>query len=259
MVELNQELARAAYDKHLPAALALPADRVLPYRVEPDLAINNISRAMAVVEAFRAEIVKHLPKISVAELDGLPSLALAVKAAALAVQNEAPAVSVTEMIAEGWELRATLMPVVAGLAATGVIPRSVYEAIASGSGTRDMAEDCVALSHVFVDHAPQVAGKHAAAAEVITRAETVGSWLLQNLRKKNAPPQSATTAAIDIRDRMATLLVERYSNLRAVAYYFHRDAFAQHAPALMSRHRVRQRDSEAPPAPEPAPEPLDAA
>jgi hypothetical protein len=257
MEELNQELARAAYDRHLPAAMALPAERVLPYRIDPDLAIINVNKAVAVVDQVRARMAEHLPAVAVTDCEGLPSLALAVKASALAAEHVVSEVTARAMITEGWTLRATLLPVVAGLAATGVIPREAHENIMRGNGTRDMAEDCVTLSHVFRDYQDQVAGKHAADPAVITRAETVGSWLLQNLRKKHAPPYAARSAEIDIRDRMATLLVERYSTLRAVAYYFYRENFSSHVPLLMSRHLARKRELEqpAPHQPQPAPQP----
>jgi hypothetical protein len=259
MEELNQELARAAYDRHLPAAMALPAERVLPYRIDPDLAIINVNKAVAVVDQVRARMAAHLPEIAVSDLEGLPSLALAVKASALAAQHVVSEITASDMIIEGWKLRATLLPVVAGLAATDVIPREAHENIVRGQGTRDMAEDCVTLSHVFRDYQAEVAGKHAADPAVIARAETVGSWLLQNLRKKNAPPQASRTAEIDIRDRMATLLHERYSTLRAVAYYFYRENFSSHVPPLMSRHLIRKRELEQPAPHQPRPEPQPAA
>jgi hypothetical protein len=34
--------AQAAYEKYLSAAQALPAERILPYRLDPDLALVNI-------------------------------------------------------------------------------------------------------------------------------------------------------------------------------------------------------------------------
>jgi hypothetical protein len=242
MEELNQELARVAYERHLPAARALAAERVLPYRIDPDLAIINVKGAMAVVETFRTDIAWHLPRISVDELEALPSLALAVKMSALLAQSTFPTgASPSDMIAEGWALRATLMPVVAGLAAIGAIAPQEYANIMRGRGPRDMAEDCVALSRLFRDHEAQVAGKHGASPAVIARAEVVGSWLLQNLRKKHAPrPAGSTPDEIDIRDRMATLLVGSYKKLRAVAYYFYHDGFADHVPPLMSRYVARK-------------------
>jgi hypothetical protein len=174
MEELNQELVREAYERHVPAARALPAERVLPYRIDADLAIINVNKAVSALDLVRERMAEHLPKISVPELDALPSLALAVKAAALAAEHAIAEVKASEMIAEGWTLRSTLMPVVAGLAATGVIPREAHDSIVRGQGVRDMAEDCVTLSQVFRDYAAEVAGKHAADPAVITRVRDRG-------------------------------------------------------------------------------------
>jgi hypothetical protein len=187
------------------------------------------------------------------ELDALPSLALAVKMSALLAQQAAPAaVSPSDMIAEGWTLRAKLMPVVTALAAIEAIPRHVHDSIAQGKGTRDMAEDCVTLSRVFSDFATEIAGKHGADPAVIARAEVVGSWLLENLRTRHTPRVAGTgSAEIDVRDRMATLLVQGYKKLRMVAYYFYQDAFGKHAPRLMSRH-VPRKTATAPAATAPA-------
>lgn len=244
MVELNQELARAAYDTHVPAARALPAEQVLEYRLDADLAINNVNRAMAVVVEFRDQIPVHLPKIAVADLESLPSLALAVKMSALRAEGALPvSAAAKDVIAEGWRLRGMLMPVVAGLAATGVIPQQVYDTIARGRGSRDMAEDCVALSHVFRDYQAAVAGKHSVPAQDMARAEEVGSWLLQNLRAKGAPRSAGIAAEVDMRDRMATLLVQRYRTLQIVAHYFYADAYLEHVSPLMSRSMPKQRDA----------------
>lgn len=242
MAELNQELAQAAYDKYLPMAQALPADEIATYRLDLDLAIVNVNQSIHVIEMHRAAILEHLPKLDIAVLDDLPSLALATKMSALLAENSVPDdVSPREIIAEGWALRKTLMPVVASLAATGLIPSAVYERIARGRGPRDMAEDCVALSNVFTTYAAEVAGKHAADASTIERAAKVGSWLLQNLRTRNAPrPARQTSAEGDIRDRMETLLVTGYNQLRMIAYYFYGDDFGEHVAPLMSRHVPRK-------------------
>lgn len=247
----NQELARAAYEAHLPAAKALPAERVLEFRVDPAVAIINVNHAMKLVAERKAEIMQHLPRISMSELEGLPGLAMAVTWSAIRVQNAiGDGIAASDMVAEGWQIRATLMPVVAGLARVGAIPQEVHDNIVRGRGARDMAADCVALSHVFRDYQAQVAGKHGVPAHLIARAEEVGSWLLARLRKRSAhrAPDN-DTPEIDIRDRMATLLVERYSKLRAVAYYFYFEDYAEYAPPLNSRRASTKREAS-----EPAPE-----
>lgn len=189
-------------------------------------------------------------------METLPGLALAVKVADINVQNAVPnGPKASEMITEGWKLRAALMPVVAGLASMGLIPQEVYDKIVRGSGVRDMAEDDVALSQVFHTYQAQIAGKHPADEATIARAEEVGSWLVQNLSKRTAKHSPDRPKTMDIRARLATLLTRRYSDLRAVAYYFYRDDFANYVPPLMSRNMVRTAEPKSEPQSEPTPEP----
>jgi hypothetical protein len=243
----SQVLARDAYNTHLSAAQAIADDDVLAYRLDVDVAVININHAMRIFESRRADISVHLPRISLPELESLPSLALAVKMAAINADNAIPeGTSAKEMITEGWALRKILMPVVKGFAVTGHIPEGVYKKIASNRGVRDMADDCVALAQVFYDYQAAIAGKHPVEPATITRAEVVGSWLSQNLSKHNAAQPVNKPAAVGIRDRMATLLVNRYNTLRVVAFYFHGEAYGEYVPALMSR--------QVSPKPEPAPE-----
>jgi hypothetical protein len=238
----NQDMAQAAYEAHLPAAQALPAERVLEFRVDPAVAIININQAVQLLQRHGEQIAQHLPKLALDELTSLPELAMAVTWSAIRAQNAISGdVTPAEMIAEGWKIRGTLMPVVAGLAGLGVIGQAVYDNIARGRGPRDMAADCVALSLVFRDHQAEIDGKHGVSAELIARAEAVGSWLLANLRTRTAPKAGTSSPEIDIRDRMATLLVERYRKLRAVAYYFYYDDYAEHAPPLNSRRVPKKR------------------
>lgn len=256
MSETTMPDAYAAYQAFLPAAKALPAADILRYRIDPDIAIINIETAMNVIRAHGAQIGQHLPKIDINALRTLPELALAVKFAAVAADQVATDKTTSEMLAEARQIRATLLRVVGGLAATGLVPETTYEAIVRGSGTRDLAEDCVALHKVFQDGGKALKGKHAADPAMIERAGTVGSWLLRNLRKAGAPTEKQTVSPeADIRNRLATLLVSRYERLRVVAHYFHGAAYEDHAPPLMSRKLTRRPAAE--PA-EPAPSDSDA-
>lgn len=252
----SQDRASEAYNTHLPAAQALADEDVLPYRVDIDVAIININRAIRVLEPVRADMPVHLPRISLPELDALPNLALAVKLAAINAAHALPeGASAEEMIKEGWALRKVLMPVVEGFALSGKIPLKVYTDIKRGRGVRDMASDCVSLAQVFYTYAAVVAGKHPIESATITRAELVGSWLMQNLRKHNAEQPADKPAEVDIRDRMATLLVNRYDKLRTVAYYFHGEDYAEYVPPLNSRTVSRTPEPTPEPTPTPEPEP----
>lgn len=235
--------AEKSFQKFVPLAQAFPVEKIPPYRLDPDLAIRNVEVGMKVLAEHAAQIPAHLPKVDLDALLGLKELALALKFAALQVENEPSETERAEKISEGWDLRGLLMPVAKGLVAAKLIPAQEVEAIVEGRGTRDMAEDCVALSQLFRRHEQDIAGKHAVTPAQIERAAIVGTWLLGNLRVKGAPSDKseAPSAAVDIRNRVAALLAQRYQQLQAVAHYFYGSTWEEKAPPLQSRSIKREK------------------
>ena len=242
--------AQKAYDKFLPEAQALAPEALNPYRLDPDLAVVNVKAALPMIVAKKAEITAHLPKVDVAALLALPELAIAVKFAALRAEQAAPSEKIiSHHLAEARKLRRVLLSVARGLAATGLVPQHEVDAIAAGKGNRDVAEDCVALADLYRKHAAAITGKHAVGEADVEQAASIGSWLLATMRPGNAPPEKAgpPPVSVDARNRLATLLVQRYSELRKVAYYFHGEAYEDLAPSLQSRS-IRRDKQEPPPA-----------
>ncbi|MBK9266392.1 MAG: hypothetical protein IPM54_42225 [Polyangiaceae bacterium] len=237
----------ACYNAHLPAAQALPAANVLTVRLDPDLAIVNIDTAMHVFVEHAAEIPEHFPKVDLSTLKALPEIALATKYAALRAEQQVPAESqMAAKLSEARALRAKLLSAAKALAENGLLPQAEVAAIAAGSGTRDRAEDCVALAALYRNHDATIAGKHPITTDMIDQAATVGSWLVANLRPGNAPsvPSAGPSAAVDLRNRFATLLVDGHHKLQAIAHYFHPTDWEERVPALGSR-RVAKKKNEA--------------
>lgn len=235
--------AGGEYKRFVPDAKALATSDVLPYRLDPDIAITNIRTAMKVVEVHRDQIPKHLPKVDIKALESLPSLALATKRSAMIAEETVPSEKiVSQKLHEARQIRTTLLPVVAGLASTGLVPRQAYLDILKGRGPRDTAGDCVAIADVFRSHKDAIKGKHSADPAMIEKAASVGSWLLQELRAPGAKSTKASSpsAAVDTRNRLATLLVERYETLQRVAHYFEGADYERAAPPLMSRQMTKK-------------------
>ena len=238
------------YNTHLPAAQALLAGSVLTTRVDPDLAIVNIATGMHVVTEHANDIVVHFPKVNLAALQVLPEIALAFKYASLRAEQEVPAESLmAAKLAEARDFRARLLAAAKSLAENDLIPAAEVAAIVAGRGVRDRAEDCVALSALFRNHAAAIAGKHPITTDVIDQAAAVGSWLLANLRPAHAPnaPAAGPSAAVEIRNRFATLLVHGHDKLQAIAHYFHPSDWEERVPALGSRRATRKPEAPANP------------
>ena len=239
----------ALYNKHLPAAQALAPVNVLTTRVDPELAIVNIETAMHVVTEHANDIPVHFPKVNLATLQALPEIALAHKYSALRVAQDVPAESqMAEQLTLARDLRSKLLSSAKSLAENGLVPEAEVAVIAAGSGTRDRAEDCVALAALYRNHAAAIAGKHPITTAMVDQAANVGSWLLANLRPADAPkaPAQGPSATVDIRNRFVTLLVNGHHQLQAIAHYFHPTDWEDRAPVLGSR-RVSRKKPEAVP------------
>lgn len=238
--------ALAAYEEHKVAALALPDEAIVPYRLDPDLAVSNVGTAMKVVLAHRNEIPKHLPLLNLGELTSLPSLALASKYAALKAEETVPSEKIkSEKLAEARDLRSLLMPVARGLAAAGLVSQQKVDDIERGRGPRDTAGDCVALGELFRHNKKALHGKHPVSDEKIEKAIAVGSWLLENLKPAHAPAEKAAppSPAVVLRNRFASLLSKRYAALEVVAHYFHGPDYESLVPPLNSRRASAARET----------------
>jgi hypothetical protein len=246
------DLAKA-YDKHVAAARLLPTSEVLPFRLDVDLAVVNVTTAMHIVEAHAADIPIHLPKENLANLMSLAELAAAVKYAALQADLEVPAPSeMKAKLTRARELRNQAMPVAKGLAANGALPQAELDPILTGLGQFDTAEDCVSLATLLRKHEVTIAGKHPLTTAQIDEMAEVGAWLLTHLRPGDAPSPlpSGPSTMVDDRNRLATLLIRRHARLQAVAHYFHDHDWRDRTPQLGSRS-VKRTDKSTPPTPAP--------
>jgi hypothetical protein len=237
-----------AYQRFLPAAQALAADDVVAYYLDPDRVLATIRTAMQIFVAYKNQIPRHLPRIERPGLESLPALGLALRWSVEEAEKVAPNEQILRhTVAEARQLRGMILPIVAALAENRLVPQEHYDYSARTSKPRDVAAECVALSSIFKTYADALRNKHAADANIIQRAATVGTWLLENLRAPPVPtpdtkrtppppppePRSPPPPAVDLRDRFETLMMERYSNLRMVARYFCGEDYERFAPPLL--------------------------
>lgn len=231
--------ARAAFEHFLPLASHLAAHEIVSFRsFDAALAIRNVGVGTQSVLAERARVREHLPRVNLDELRSLPTLMLAVRYAILEASR--PQASASEVVARlqvAHALRSTLLAIAEGLSAAGLVPARDIKAIRAGSGALDAAADCVALADLFTRYAKAIRGKHAATAQMLNGAREVGAYLLENVKPARAKKSigKGNGAALEARDRLHTLLVQRHAVLRKVGYYLWGDAFDAHVPALLAR------------------------
>jgi hypothetical protein len=231
--------AREAFDRFVHAAADLPASALVPFRsADPALARTNVQAGVDAVMPLRVRIAHELPAVAFANIAGLPDLALALQYASRVAETAPSANEVASNLSAAHALRGTLLTIADGLSRAGLLPGAEVAKIKKGRGALDAAADCVELSELFTKHEKKIAGKHAATAQMLKSANEVGSYLLSTLKSSRAKDKKPVNGpALEARDRLWSLLVQRHKDLRRVAYYIWDDAFNEHVPALLAHKR----------------------
>ncbi|WP_437663856.1 hypothetical protein [Sorangium sp. So ce1182] len=228
----------ACYKRFAPLAAELPDRDVEVCRADVRIAFANVKRGVQGACADPARIRRALPELPLDEVLALPDLGRALIFAATRVTAK-PASSgeIDAKLKVVTELREPMLTLAETLAKRGLLPKDVVAEIRAGSGKYDLASDGMALAHLYEEHADALRGKHPFSREELEQLREASEWLLDTLTPEGArrPAAKQRGEAEKMRDRLWTLLVRRYADLRKIAYYFHGDAFEDVAPKLLSR------------------------
>jgi hypothetical protein len=231
--------AQAAFTRFLPEALGLATGDILPYRMDAALALHNVKLGVASVLPHRTELEAELPAIAFANIAALPDLALALRYAVIQAARGMPEERVMRNVMKEMQpLRRKLLSVAEGLAQTGLLPQAQVDAIRAGHGWEDGARDLLDLHDLFLEHEPAIAGKHPVTEAILADAQRIGTFLLSNLKPRQGRPAQASagpSVAVDARDRLHTLLQQRFILLRKAGHYLFGDRFDAHVPPLQAR------------------------
>jgi hypothetical protein len=232
---------------YLPVAKKLPAAEVQICRANTRIALTNVRFAIRANfgpaedparPARIKEVHAALPKIKLKRVLALPNLARALLLAAnKATGKPASDGEINERLAVVSSLREPMLTQAETLAGRGIFSKEVVAKIRAGSGKYDMASDGAALVSLYAEHAREAAGKHPFTEEEFAKVREASEWLLERLTPTGAKPRTPVKRpeAEDVRDRLWTLLLKRYTDVRVIAYYFHQEAYEQYAPRLQSR------------------------
>ena len=233
------EGSQAAYTKYLPAAQALPAASVVPFRGDASLAYHNVSVGVASLSA-QASNVQALPGKLWPTIQALPDQCLAL---AFAVEESLQVSGSTTgqlepLMTQGYALRQKLFAAADALVAAGLLPAAKVAALHAGKGKLDAAQDLVGLAALLSANAQAIKGKTAVTSADTTQAAQLGSQLLTMLKptraRKTTPADKASAA--DTRDRLWTLVVNGYDVMwRAGAFLFGPAEINAKVPPLQSR------------------------
>lgn len=221
-----------AFAHFRPMAEAVPKAGLVPSPGKLALVRSNITEALRVLSPELPAVAAAMVNPPLQEVLELPALALALSFAAARVPTRS--YSPGEIAAARSEL-APLRDVtltyleVAAHPAVGLVPAARVQAIRSGKGPVDNAQDGVAIAGLFAEFAPVLEGKHPFAPAQLQRLEEIGNMLVATLQPAGAVPAPAAepNEAAVLRDQFEALLVERYELLKLCAAVAFKPARAQ--------------------------------
>jgi hypothetical protein len=248
--EANGADAVRSYEKWLPAAEALDGEALLTLHVDPQAVLQNVRVGVEAVLAIRPLVEAALPTTDWQAIAEAPEVAMAVVVAHALVNRHPRSVGTTAQLrAEAARLRGLLLLQAQLLAAAGALSGDDVHAIEVGKGAVDQARDCVALAALFRREWDAVKARCAVTIEQIDEAAELGSALLRTYgARKAADAPGPGAEAAERRDRLSTLLRDRYDQARRVAAWYWLDDAQRHVPPLQSQtvHRPKKAAEAAP-------------
>lgn len=245
------EESASVFARIRPLAEALDPRDIVEFSSDASLVYHNLCAGADAVLKEEARIRAELVKVRIDDLREAPAIAQALIFAAAQVPLTARrAGTTTELVARAYELRGTLIENAQPLVSATLLPAGAFREILKGRGKLDAANDCVDLVQLFRDHWMGVQGKTVVTPEMLTEASQVGSTLQTILlpgravRRRQVAPETAAAAAI--RDRIWTLLRQRYVLIWRVGAWLWGPDVEERVPALHSAVRRRREMEEDP-------------
>ncbi len=134
-----------------------------------------------------------------------------------------------------------------------MVPTDPVEAIKRGKGHIDTAQDAIDLAAFFRTHTQAMAGKTPVTPAQIDEASILGTNLLTLLRPGHAPtdatPSPQMSEAVDVRDRLWTLLIAGHDLLWQAGAIAFGKTVDDHVPPLQSRVVAKKPAKDPTPAP----------
>lgn len=243
--EESQEAERA-YQALLATALALDEASVQPFRGSIDLARHNVLSGYQEVKKLEPKLKDLVKSELLTSIERIPGLSLAVSFAVLKVNNLSKRydTGTLTLLEEARTLRRRLLKSAEACAEYGILSVGVVENIKKGKGSRDVANDCVALASLYRENKAALSGKTPVPESDVEQSALVGSKLQGVITPAGAAgsqgPSDAELETYEVRDRFWTLLVQhRDLAWRLGALVVGEQKVNELVPPLLSRERVK--------------------
>ena len=238
----------ACFAAFIAEARAMPSGTVIAYLGDARIALANVRAAVDDVCADTALIAQHLPLFPLARALEAADVARALVHAEMAVlyAPAPPPTGVREVVKRVAKPRRNMVNMAITLAERAKLPAGEVARLGRRKGLPGMIDDVIIVTALFTTHAAAIAGMHPFTAADIEALRADGEWLRENVKPKgaHAPAKKREGTLEDDRDRLWTLLVQRYGLLERLGGYFHGAALADHVAPLRSRVRAPLADED---------------
>ncbi len=235
-------------DRFVAAAMSIDPGEVKPCRANTDVMPGNVNLALASINEpdTKRKIAAAFTDERVEQYDDLAAMAHVLAHLAREAQftpESADSLKVRDAFATATELRRTMEPLVELAVAEKLIPEVKAAAMprCRGRSPVSLGNRVVDLALLLKNHASQLEGKVLVAGELLSQAVEVGTVLrdsgaakLMKYGEKQAPSQQA-----EQRDRVFTLLSQRYDRVRRLGGYLFGEQRDEFVPPLTSARKSR--------------------
>lgn len=198
----------------------LSAADLLPINIDIPRAVSIAIAALPHLALFREKASK-LPDFDISQIDQMGTYALAAWYAYLLALPEVSTSALAKLLDEAKPLREHMLLAAELLAHAGFFDKAAVEAIRSGQGNLDTANDLVALSALYASAWPDVEQRSTILWPDVQRASQLGPQILIALGERTQPslPELSKMDASDRKKRAFTLFVKAYDQCRRAASY----------------------------------------
>ncbi len=194
-------------------AKALPKDSVVRLRFDPAVAKQVTNAGVTFVTRHKRALAKDYPGFDLDAFASLPMLCDRISAlqAEIDESRKVRTFKTRDLISDALEWRRKLMPLADSLAANGKVDAERLARIHAGFGPADNVRDVIALTNLLKPHEAFVESACGEGAFDMANETAQQALTAINL---GTPESDASSEAVDLRDRYATLVERGHDMLR---------------------------------------------
>lgn len=229
----------ADVERFLREAESLPPT---PCRANTDVVLVNVCHAAAQLSTpeVAAVIGSDLNNVEERLVAEAPRLATALNYLAhKAAPPRRPPVTLPEL-ERARELRRKLLLTLACAVEWKVVPRPYLDGLSKGNAKTDLAHALVNAVAILREFAKPLENKTLVTPELMKEAEELGCKILQHAKVGSplaAKARQEKSAQVQARDRLYSLLLQRYERMRRIGFWVWGAAASRHVPPLRSAPR----------------------